>query len=148
MHFLYSLAVALALVVGLPFWLLQIALKPKYRAGLAERLGRVPARLRATLATENCVWIHAVSVGEVLAVTRLIQEFKRKFPEWRVAVSTTTLTGQTLARQKFGEADVFYLPLDLKMFLRPVFGHLRPRLLVMAESEFWPNLLDVAQQQQ
>lgn len=144
MHLLYSAALALALVLGLPFWLLQMARKGKYRAGLAERLGRVPHRLRPTGANENCVWIHAVSVGEVLAVTGLVAEFKRKFPDWRVAVSTTTLTGQTLARAKFGDGNVFYLPLDLRLFLRPFFRHLRPRLLVLAESEFWMNLLAVA----
>jgi 3-deoxy-D-manno-octulosonic-acid transferase len=144
MRFLYSLAVTFVLVAGLPFWLLQIALKPKYRAGLWERLGRVPARLRRTNANENCIWIHAVSVGEVLAIAGLVTAFKKKFPDWRVAVSTTTQTGQALARAKFGEENVSYLPLDLGIFLRPFFKALRPRALVLAESEFWPNLLSVA----
>jgi 3-deoxy-D-manno-octulosonic-acid transferase len=144
MHFLYSSLLLLALLLGLPFWLLQMARSGKYRAGLGERLGRVPARLRATEANENCIWVHAVSVGEVLAVTRLIAELRKKFPEWRIVVSTTTKTGQALAQARFGEGDVFYLPLDLKMFLRPFFRHLRPRLLVLAESEFWMNLLAVA----
>src|SRR5919112_770925 len=144
MRFLYSLAVTFVLVAGLPFWLLQIALKPKYRAGLWERLGRVPARLRRTNANENCIWIHAVSVGEVLAIAGLVNAFKKKFPDWRVAVSTTTQTGQALARAKFGEENVSYLPLDLGIFLRPFFKALRPRALVLAESEFWPNLLSVA----
>jgi 3-deoxy-D-manno-octulosonic-acid transferase len=144
MHLLYSFVLILALALGLPFWLLQMARSGKYRAGLSERLGRVPARLRPTDPNENCIWVHAVSVGEVLAVTRLIAELKKKFPEWRVVVSTTTRTGQALARARFGEADVFYLPLDLKIYLRPFFRHLRPRLLVLAESEFWMNLLAVA----
>jgi 3-deoxy-D-manno-octulosonic-acid transferase len=148
MYLLYSAALTLALVLGLPFWLLQMARSGKYRAGLSERLGRVPARLRVTGAAphgnENCIWVHAVSVGEVLAVTRLIAELKKKYPEWRIVVSTTTKTGQALAQARFGESEVFYLPLDLKMFLRPFFRHLRPRLLVLAESEFWMNLLAVA----
>jgi 3-deoxy-D-manno-octulosonic-acid transferase len=144
MHLLYSSLLLLALVLGLPFWLLQMARSGKYRAGLSERLGRVPARLRATGENENCIWVHAVSVGEVLAVTRLIAELKKKFPEWRIVVSTTTKTGQALARARFGEADVFYLPLDFKLFLWRFFRHLRPRLLVLAESEFWMNLLAVA----
>jgi len=146
MHLLYSAALTLALVLGLPFWLLQMARSGKYRAGLRERLGRVPGRLRVTKANENCIWVHAVSVGEVLAVTRLIAEIKKKFPEWRIVVSTTTKTGQALAQARFGESEVFYLPLDLKMFLRPFFRHLRPRLLVLAESEFWMNLLAVAKE--
>jgi 3-deoxy-D-manno-octulosonic-acid transferase len=122
----------------------QIARKAKYRAGLSERLGRVPARLRPTLANEECIWFHAVSVGEVLAITGFVALFKRKFPGWRVAVSTTTATGQALARARFGDDNVFYLPLDLRMFVRPYFRHLRPRAFVLAESEFWPNLLRVS----
>jgi 3-deoxy-D-manno-octulosonic-acid transferase len=144
MHFLYSLGVVLLLIAGLPFWLVQMARTGKYRAGLMERFGRIPERLRPTGPNENCIWVHAVSVGEVLASAGLIAAFKKKFPEWRVVVSTTTLTGQTLARQKFGEADVFYFPIDLNTFVRPYFRHLRPRALVLAESEFWPNLLAVA----
>jgi 3-deoxy-D-manno-octulosonic-acid transferase len=146
MHLLYSAALTLALVLGLPFWLVQMIRSGKYRAGLSERMGRVPARLRATNANENCIWVHAVSVGEVLAVTRLIAELRKKFPEWRIVVSTTTKTGQALAQARFGGAEVFYLPLDLKMFLRPFYRHLRPRLLVLAESEFWMNLLAAAKE--
>jgi 3-deoxy-D-manno-octulosonic-acid transferase len=146
MHLLYSLGVVLLLIAGLPFWLLQMVRIGKYRAGLGERFGRIPRRLRATAANENCVWVHAVSVGEVLASAGLIAAFKKKFPDWRVVVSTTTLTGQTLARQKFGEENVFYFPIDLKAFVRPYFRHLRPRALVLAESEFWPNQLALAKE--
>jgi 3-deoxy-D-manno-octulosonic-acid transferase len=146
MHLLYSSALALALLIGLPFWLVQMLRSGKYRAGLSERLGRIPRRLRATADGENCIWIHAVSVGEVLAITRLVQELKTKFPGWRIVVSTTTRTGQSLARTRFGEENIFYLPLDFKTLLRPYFRHLRPRLLVMAESEFWLNLLAVARE--
>ena len=144
MHFLYSLGVALLLIAGLPFWLLKMLRTGKYRAGLSERFGRIPQRLRPTGPNENCIWVHAVSVGEVLASVGFIAGFKKKFPQWRVVVSTTTLTGQTLARKKFGEDNVFYFPIDLKIFVRPYFRHLRPRSLVLAESEFWPNLLAVA----
>jgi 3-deoxy-D-manno-octulosonic-acid transferase len=146
MHLLYSLGVVLLLIVGLPFWLLQMARTGKYRTGLAERFGKIPRRLRATARNENCIWVHAVSVGEVLASAGLIAGFKKKFPDWRVVVSTTTLTGQTLARQKFGEANVFYFPVDLKTFVRPYFRHLRPRALMLAESEFWPNQLAIAKE--
>lgn len=144
MHLLYSLLLAPALVVTLPYWLLKMLTSGKYRAGLAERFGRVPDRLRATGANENCIWVHAVSVGEVLAVEKLIAELKRKFDGWRIVVSTTTRTAQDLARSKFGAADVFYLPLDFKLLIWPFLAKLRPRLLVLAESEFWPNLVHLA----
>jgi 3-deoxy-D-manno-octulosonic-acid transferase len=80
-------------------------------------------------------------VGEVLASSRVIEELKAQLPGWRIVVSTTTDTGQTLARARFGEDNVFYVPLDLPFAVRVYMQALRPKLLVLAESEFWPNLL-------
>lgn len=140
MYSLYSLLLFLALIVSTPWWLLQMWRHGKYRSGWSERLGRVPDRL---LHDENreTIWVHAVSVGEVLAIGRVVEELKQHLPGWRVVVSTTTDTGQRLARQRFGETNVFYLPLDLLFAVHPYFQALRPKLLLLAESEFWPNLL-------
>src|SRR5260370_6965277 len=118
----------------------------KYRAGLAERLGRTPPRLKRD-GTAGCIWIHAVSVGEVLAVSNLVRELECAAPGTPVLVSTTTLTGQQLAREKFGEDHVFFLPLDFGFSVRPYLKLLRPRLLVLAETELWPNLLHMAKRQ-
>src|SRR5271165_5343340 len=112
----------------------------KYRSGLSERLGTVPERLFNRVAV-NTVWIHAVSVGEVLAISRVVDELKAQLPGWRIVVSTTTDTGQKLARERFGENNVFYVPLDLPFAVRTYLQALRPKLLLLAESEFWPNLL-------
>ncbi len=137
---LYSILLLLALVVSAPWWLLQMLRHGKYRAGLGERLGKVPDRLLSQVAV-NTIWIHAVSVGEVLAISRVIDELKTQLSGWRIVVSTTTDTGQKLARERFGENNVFYFPVDLPFAVRAYFQALRPRLLALAESEFWPNLL-------
>jgi len=142
-YFAYSVLLSVALVLSAPWWLLQMVRHGKYRAGLRERLGFIPERKRDTANLET-VWIHAVSVGEVLAVTHLVEELKTRLRGWRIVVSTTTDTGQRLARQRFGEKDVFYLPLDLAFAVRAYLRALRPKLLVLAESEFWPNLLHEA----
>src|SRR5690349_5540473 len=142
---LYSLALLLVLVLGSPYWLFRMATSGKYREGLGERLGRIPARIRATLDGTHVVWIHAVSVGEVLAASRLIEELTRRGSEsprpWRVVISTTTRTGQTLARQRFGADRVFYFPLDFAFAVRAWLRVLRPNLLVLVETEFWPRML-------
>ncbi len=140
MYSLYSLLLFLALVLSTPWWLLQMWRHGKYRSGWSERLGRVPDRLLHQ-SSDDTIWIHAVSVGEVLAMTQIIERLKTELPGWRIVVSTTTDTGQRLARQRFGEDNVFYLPLDLPFAVRPYFQALRPKLLILAESEFWPNLL-------
>ncbi len=137
----YNLALLTALVAGAPWWLWRMATTQKYRAGLAARLGRVPAWLRSQAGTRPVVWLHAVSVGEVLAVSRLVAELDEALPGWQVLISTTTRTGQELARQRFGENRVFYCPLDLPWAVRAYMKALNPRMLVLAETEFWPNLL-------
>ena len=140
MYSLYSLLLFLALIVSTPWWLLQMLRHGKYRTGWGERLGTVPQRLLHG-AGEPTIWIHAVSVGEVLTISRVVEVLKAQLPGWRIVVSTTTDTGQKLGRQHFGENNVFYLPLDLPFAVRPFLQALSPKLLVLAESEFWPNLL-------
>jgi len=141
----YNLALLVVLVVGAPWWLFRMATTKKYRQGLLERLGLIPSRLRKQLAGLNrerpLIWIHAVSVGEVLAVSRLVKTLDAALPKSFVVLSTTTRTGQALARERFGANRVFYCPLDLPWAVRAWLNALQPRLFVLAETEFWPNLL-------
>lgn len=140
-YFLYSAALTLLLLLTLPWWLLQMLRLGKYRAGLLERLGFVPARIR-TAQAEPVAWIHAVSVGEVLAIVPLVRELRERGS--RVVVSTTTHTGQKLARDRFGAMHVFYFPLDLRSCILPYLRALRPQWVILAETEFWPNFLRLA----
>jgi 3-deoxy-D-manno-octulosonic-acid transferase len=137
----YNVALLTVLVVSAPWWLFRMATTQKYREGLAARLGFVPRALRRRAATRPVVWLHAVSVGEVLAVSRLVSELDDALPWVQVLISTTTRTGQALARERFGAERVFYCPLDLPWAMRAYLSALRPRMLVLAETEFWPNML-------
>ena len=142
MLILYSFGLLVVLVVGAPWWLFRMATSGKYRQGLTERLGMVPQRIRRNLDGGIVVWVHAVSVGEVLAVSRLIYELGQRLSEGaRIVISTTTRTGQALARQRFGEERVYYFPLDFGWAVRAWLRVLRPNLLVLAETEFWPRML-------
>src|SRR5580698_9503012 len=132
------------MLVSLPYWLFQMVRHGKYRKGLMEKLGRLPSRLRLPKEQEPVIWVHAVSVGEVLATAGLVEELQRRFAQHRIFISTTTDTGQTLARQRFGEANVFYFPMDFAFAIRPYVRSLRPRLVVIAETEFWPNFIRLA----
>lgn len=136
----YSLALALALIVGAPYWLFRMVASGKYREGLDERLGFVPKRL---LHSEGrpVIWVHAVSVGELLAASRMVSELQEKLSDWRIVVSTTTRTGQALARERFGKENVFYFPLDFAFAVRAYMRALKPRMFVLMETEFWPRLL-------
>lgn len=128
------------MLASLPYWLFQMARHGKYRKGFAERVGRVPARLQLAGGNDRVIWVHAVSVGEVAAVAGLVEELRRG-SRHRVVISTTTDTGQALARNRFGEANVFYFPLDFAFAIRPYLNALRPQMVVIAETEFWPNFI-------
>ncbi|MGZ4787207.1 MAG: 3-deoxy-D-manno-octulosonic acid transferase [Terriglobales bacterium] len=143
MYLIYSALLTLALILALPWWVWQMARSGKYRAGLGERFGLVPERLRGA-EKRPTIWVHAVSVGELLAIGGLIQLLREQNPKYRIVISTTTATGQKLAREKYGEADVFYFPLDFGFAIRPYFKALRPELVVVAETEFWPNFFRLA----
>jgi 3-deoxy-D-manno-octulosonic-acid transferase len=140
MYLIYSALLAAGLLLSLPYWLLQRLRHGKYRAGFSERLGRIPERLVMQLA-QPVIWIHAVSVGEVLAISGLVAELTKRFSQYRVVVSTTTDTGQKLARSRFGAENVFYFPLDFAFAIKPYLRRLQPELVVIAETEFWPNFL-------
>ena len=158
--FLYNVALLVALVGAAPWWLFRMATTRKYREGLLERLGLIqPGPIppnssqsrrgdRKTSPSQGSqgakpplIWVHAVSVGEVLAVSRLVKTLDAALPEFFVVVSTTTRTGQELAWDRFGAERVFYCPLDLPWAVRSCLEALQPRMLVLVETEFWPNLL-------
>ncbi len=138
----YSLLLILGLVAAAPWWGWRMATSNRYREGLAGRLGRVPRALREACAGKRVVWVHAVSVGEVLAVARLVGELRAKLgDDWVVAVSTTTATGQTIARERLGATTVFWFPLEFGFAVRAYLRSLRPELLVLVEGELWPRVL-------
>jgi len=142
---LYSALLTVGLVVSAPWWVVRMMTTERYREGLRERLGRVPAELRSFVAGKKVVWVHAVSVGEVLAATRLVAELETALgAEWVVVVSTTTRTGQALAQERFGALRVFYFPLDFAFAVRAFLRVLKPEILVLMESEVWPRMLHEA----
>jgi 3-deoxy-D-manno-octulosonic-acid transferase len=143
MYALYSALLFFSLILTLPYWLLQMMRHGKYRAGLAQRFGAVPSAL-LDRREGSALWVHAVSVGEVVASSAVIRALQEKFPSHRVFISTTTSTGQKLASQRFGPENVFYFPIDFAFAIQPYLTALRPVLVVVAETEFWPNFLRLA----
>ena len=143
MYTLYSALLAFFLVLTLPYWLLQMLRHGKYRAGLRRRFGAIPPSLIGR-GEKPAIWVHAVSVGEVVAASGVVQALQQKFSSHRVLISTTTSTGQKLAAQRFGAENVFYFPLDFAFAVRPYLDVLRPQLVVVAETEFWPNFMRLA----
>jgi 3-deoxy-D-manno-octulosonic-acid transferase len=131
-----------ALVLG-PYYGLRILATGKYRKSIGGKLGRVDGRAFEALGGAPRIWLHAVSVGEVTAAAPIITSLRTACPGASLLLSTSTETGQEMARRVAGDADLhFYYPLDLPWVARRVMGHVRPDVFVLLESEFWPNLID------
>ncbi len=140
MYFLYSCLSLVAFVLIAPWLAWQAFRYHKYVVNLRQRLGYLP--LSFNLDGEESIWIHAVSVGEALTVRAFAGELKARYPGLRLFVSTTTIAGQQVAARDIKEADAtFYFPIDLGFIVRRTLRLVRPRLLVVMETELWPNLL-------
>ena len=140
MYLLYSFVTLLTLAVLSPYFVYQALRHNKYVGSLGQRLGYLPVSFN--LDGDDSIWVHAVSVGEVLAARPLISELRRRYPRLRLFLSTTTRAGQQLARRSVTDVDgVLYFPFDWTFSTRRTLNEVKPRLFVMIETEIWPNLL-------
>jgi 3-deoxy-D-manno-octulosonic-acid transferase len=145
-HALYTLAIVVLAVVLSPWFLYQAVRYRKYIGSLAQRMGYLPVSFN--LDGDESIWIHAVSVGEALTARALIADLRERYPALRLYLSTTTLTGQQIARTRLQGVDaVFFFPFDLPPFVNRTLRLVRPRLFIMMETEIWPNLLRACRKQ-
>src|SRR5579859_2989691 len=130
----------LAALLLLPYWIVKGLRQGKYLSNLKERLGLAVPELPA--GREGTIWIHAVSVGALLSSVQLAKRLKETYPSRLLVISTTTATGQQLARERMDFADaIFYFPLDWGFCVRRVMRAVRPSIVVVLETEIWPNFL-------
>ncbi|MBU4398687.1 MAG: 3-deoxy-D-manno-octulosonic acid transferase, partial [Planctomycetes bacterium] len=141
MPYLLNLIYLLLILLVSPWLIVQAVRKGKYREGYAAKfLGIVPQRT----SIKKCLWLHAVSVGEVNLLAPLLTMIAEQRPEWDCVISTTTMTGMALARKKYPKNTVFYCPLDFSWAVKNAMRRVRPDVLVLAELELWPNLIRAA----
>jgi 3-deoxy-D-manno-octulosonic-acid transferase len=142
-HIFYSLLLGVGFVLALPWFLWKGRATGKYLRTFRERMGRLPVYLNVD--GDRSIWIHAVSVGEVLAARPLLPALRERFPRHRLFVSTTTLTGSAVARKSLRGIDgLFYAPFDFPRPVRKALDVLNPSLLLLVETELWPNLIHEA----
>src|SRR5215218_4959885 len=138
MYFLYSILLGIGVLALLPRFLLDAARHGKYAAGLGERAGSLP---KLDAGGRPVVWLHCVSVGEAQAARPLARALLEEYPRHALVVSTTTLTGQRVAREVFkGQAErVFYFPFDWAWSVRRALRAVRPSAVLVMETELWPR---------
>jgi len=146
MYILYNIILFAAAIIILPYFLLKIIFTGKYRKSLVQKLGGRQARILANLKDGPRLWIHAVSVGEVTAAAPIVASLKTKRPEVKIIFSTSTETGQEMARKFIKEAAAFiYFPLDIPYIVRKMIKLAKPDVFVLVETELWPNFLRVCE---
>src|SRR3990170_3197515 len=140
MYALYSVLIVAFFAVMSPYLIYQAVRYRKYVRSLPQRLGYLPVSFN--LDGDESIWIHAVSVGEVLTARALLPELRQRYPRLRIFLSTTTMTGQEIARNNLQYVDaVFYFPFDFSFIVNRTLRLVKPRLFLMMETEIWPNLL-------
>ena len=142
-RFFYNLLMPLFFLFFLPGLLLKYRNRGGWKSTYPERFGRFsPERVRELADFHGAVWIHAVSVGETVVALNLVRTLLKRRPDLRIVISTTTTTGQELARKKCPEnTAVIFCPIDFPWMVKRTFDVLRPGMLVIFETEIWPNLI-------
>jgi 3-deoxy-D-manno-octulosonic-acid transferase len=143
MYLIYSLLFTLGVVLTAPYYLWRLRGKATSGAAWRERFGFLPASFQQSAA--GAVWIHGVSVGETLAVAGLVKELQRRYPKRKIFLSHVTPAGREAGQTRLPTlAGRFYLPLDWRWSVRRALSRIRPALLLVVETELWPNLLQAA----
>jgi 3-deoxy-D-manno-octulosonic-acid transferase len=142
-YFLYSILMGLAALVTAPYWVVQGLSKGKYLSNLGQRLGfSIPGLEKLPAKRPGAIWIHVVSVGEAIAGMPLAKRLKEKHPHRALIISSTTLTGYALAKERMPFADaVIYFPFDWAFSVRKVLEAVKPAVVLVLETEIWPNFL-------
>ena len=136
-HQLYNFLLTCFLILSAPYFLFRVLFQKQFRNEVAERLG-----FFSNPSAKRPIWVHAASVGEVFCCIPLLKRIKKDFPHSEIVMTTMTRTGHEAAKAQIPEADaVFLFPIDHPLIIRRAIARIQPRLLLIAETELWPNLL-------
>ena len=143
MKFIYNLLLPVGVLFFLPGLIWKYRNRGGWKSTFRERFAQFsPERIEELKAFHGAIWIHAVSVGETVVAISLLKEYNRLHPERKFILSTTTTTGQELARkQPLPNTAVIFCPLDFRWMVRKTLNILKPSMLVIFETEIWPNLI-------
>lgn len=145
MYLIYNIIAVLLVILALPVFFIRTIREEGFAERLKQSLGRLPEETVAKLAGKEAIWLHAASVGEIVATSPVVKEIKRELPGRPILVSVVTASGYDMAKRIIPEADgIIYFPLDLPFLSRAVISKIRPKVFLLVETELWPNFLKTA----
>ncbi len=147
MQLLYNLAAILVVIIIIPVFAIRSIREKGFVERIKQSLGYFPDGALEPVAKKNCIWVHAASVGEIVATSPLIKEFRKEFPKSPILVSVVTTSGYEMANRIIKDADsIIYFPLDLPFVAASVLRRIHPRIFLNVETELWPNFFMTARQ--
>ena len=147
MQLLYNLAAIIVVILIIPVFMIRSIRERGFVERIKQSFGFFPKGALDPVAKKNCIWVHAASVGEIVATSPLIKEFRREFPKSPILVSVVTTSGYEMANRIIKDADsIIYFPLDLPFVSAHVFRKIFPRVFLNVETELWPNFLKAARE--
>ena len=145
MQLLYNIAAIIIVVLIIPMFMIRAVRERGFVERIKQSLGIFPDHVLEPVAKKGCIWVHAASVGEIVATSPLIKEFRKEFPTSPILVSVVTTSGYEMANRIIKDADaIIYFPLDLPWLASHVFRRIGPRVFLPVETELWPNFLKTA----
>jgi len=145
MQILYNLAAILVVILIIPVFMIRSVREKGFVERIRQSLGFYPEHTLEKVAKKHCIWVHAASVGEIVATSPLIKEFHKEFPQTPILVSVVTTSGYEMANRIIKDADaIIYFPLDLPFLAGSVLRRVHPRVFLPVETELWPNFLKTA----
>jgi len=147
MQLVYNLAAILVVIIIIPVFAIRSIREKGFVERIKQSLGFFPKGALDPVAKKNCIWVHAASVGEIVATSPLIKEFRQEFPKSPILVSVVTTSGYEMANRIIKDADsIIYFPLDLPFVAASVLRRIHPRIFLNVETELWPNFFMTARQ--
>ena len=147
MRFLYNVLTIVLVLAAIPVFCLRLIREEGFGERLRQSLGFLPREALSPIANKSCIWLHAASVGEIVATSPIVKEIRRELPGIPILVSVVTANGYAMAKRIIPEADsVIFFPLDISWLSRRVVAKIRPRVFLPVETELWPNFLYAIQE--
>src|SRR5690242_1195299 len=142
MYFIYNILAIILIILALPVFAVRLVREKGFAERLKQSFGALPADTLAKVANKRAIWVHAASVGEIVAASPIVKEIVRELPDIPVVVSVVTASGYDMAKRIIPEAaGIIFFPLDLPYLSEAAVRKIKPQAFLMVETELWPNFL-------
>ena len=145
-YWLYNILLVMYWATLIPMLIYRLVREEGFYERIKQSIGYLPEDLKKKISDRHAIWLHAASVGEIVAASSIVREMRKKYPDEVIIVSVVTATGFRMAHQIIEGADgILFFPLDLPYFTNRILNIIKPKIILLVETEIWPNFLRIAE---